>query len=114
MPILENARTAIIEPVKFIDYCLNPHHGDGRHKARVFEAVLGFDQSNFADLIAAIRTGILTEEAVYLGETAHGLLWRVDLPIAGPNGTATVRTGWIYEKSQDVPRLTTAYVLRHP
>jgi hypothetical protein len=53
----------------------------------------------------------MTNEAEYLGETAHGLLWRVDLPITGPDGTAIVRTGWIYEKGKDVPRLTTAYVL---
>ena len=46
--------------------------------------------------------------------TAHGLLWRVDMPITGPRGTATVRTGWIYEEGQDVPRLTTAYVLSQP
>jgi hypothetical protein len=33
MPILENATIAIIEPAKFVDYCLDPHHDDGRHKA---------------------------------------------------------------------------------
>ena len=113
MPILKNARIAIIEPAKFVDYCLDPHHEDGRHKARVFKAVLGFDRTNHADLIAAIRTGIMNHEAEHMGETAHGLLWRVDMPIAGPKGTATVRTGWIYEKGQDVPRLTTSYVLSH-
>jgi hypothetical protein len=31
--------------------------------------------------------------------------------MAGPGGTATVRTGWICEKGKDVPRLITAYVL---
>jgi uncharacterized protein len=111
MPILANARTAVIEPAKFIEYCLDLHHEDGRHKARVFKAALGFDQTTYADLIDAIRTGIMQCEAEYLGETAHGLLWRVDLPITGPRGSATVRTGWIYEKGTDVPRLTTAYVL---
>jgi hypothetical protein len=111
MPILKNARRAIIEPVKFVDYCLDAHHEDGRHKARVFKARLGFEQTNHADLIAAIRAGIMTHEAEYVGEIAHGFLWRVDMLITGPRGTATVRTGWIYEKGQDVPRLTTAYVL---
>ena len=96
---------------KFVDYCLDPHHDDGHHKARVFKALLGFERANHADLIAAIGRGILTHEAEYVGETAHGFLWRVDLPITGPRGSATVRTGWIYEKGKDVPRLTTAYVL---
>jgi hypothetical protein len=92
----------------------DPHHEDGRHKARVFKALLGFDQTNHSSLIEAIRGGIMAHEAEYVGVTAHGVLWRVDMPITGPRGTATVRTGWIYEQGQDVPRLTTAYVLSHP
>jgi hypothetical protein len=111
MPILNNAYVAIIEPDKLTRYCLDLSHEDGRHKARVFKTALGFDQSNADDLIRAIRTGIIVHEAEYVGETRHGLLWRVDLPLAGPGGSATVRTGWIYEKGRDVPRLTTAYVL---
>jgi uncharacterized protein DUF6883 len=77
----------------------------------VFKALLDFEQTNHADLIAAIRRGILAREAEYVSETAHGFLWRVDLPITGPRGTATVRTGWIYENGENVPRLTMAYVL---
>jgi hypothetical protein len=102
MPILKNARVAIIEPDKLARYCLDLAHEDGRHKARVFKTALGFDRSNAGDLIRAIRTGIMAHEAEYIGETMHGLLWRVDLPLPGPGGSATVRTGWIYEKGRDV------------
>jgi hypothetical protein len=111
MPILRNARVAVIDRAKLARYCLDPGHEDGRHKARVFKAALGFDRANAADLISAIRNGIMRHEAEYMGEMAHGFLWRVDVLIAGPGGTATVRTGWIYEKDKNVPRLTTAYVL---
>jgi filamentous hemagglutinin len=111
MPILRNARIAVVQRAKLTRYCLDPTHEDGRHKARVFQAALGFDQANAADLISAIRTGIMSHEAEHAGETAHGSLWRVDVLIAGPGGIATVRTGWIYEKGKDVPRFTTAYVL---
>jgi hypothetical protein len=111
MPILKNAHIAVIERAKLARYCLDPTHEDGRHKARVFKSALGFDRANANDLISAIRTGIMSHEAEHVGETAHGLLWRVDVVIAGPGGTATVRTGWIYEKGKDVPRLATAYVL---
>jgi hypothetical protein len=114
IPILRNARVAVIESAKFVEYCLDPQHEDGRHKARVFKALLGFGQTNHASLIGAIRGGIMAHEAGYVGETARGFLWRGDMPITGPRGAATVRTGWIYEKGQDVPRLTTAYVLSHP
>ena len=32
----------------------------------------------------------------------------LDLPIEGPKGKALVRTGWIYDKGVDFPRLTSA------
>lgn len=102
---------AVVDFGKLTRYCLDREHEDGRHKARVFKGALGFDQTNAADLIGAVRKAIISCPAEYLGVVAHGELWRVDLPIAGPGGTATVRTGWIYEKGSDVPRLTTAYVL---
>jgi hypothetical protein len=93
-------RAAVIEQAKLT-----------RYKARVFESVLGYDLANAVDLISAIRTGIMSHEEEYMGETAHGFLGRVDILIVGPGGTASVRTGWIHEESTDVPRLTTAYVL---
>jgi hypothetical protein len=110
MPILKNATAAIISPDKFVRYCLDPRSRHGRHKARVFRAALGYDLSNYTDLIASIREGILRYDAEYQSETAHGWRWRVDIPIVGPAGQAIVRTSWLYEKSDDVPRLTTAYV----
>jgi hypothetical protein len=112
MPILHNAHVAIIEQAKLTRYCLYPGHEDGRHKARVFKSALGYELANAADLISAIRTGIMVHEAQYVGASAHGSLWCVDMIVDGPGGRATVRTGWIYEKGKDVPRLTTAYVLR--
>lgn len=35
---------------KLEDYVLNPAHGEGRHKARVFESALGITLTN-ADLL---------------------------------------------------------------
>lgn len=110
--VLKNADRAIIDPEKFTGYCLNPDHEDGRHKARIFAAKLGFDRSNYTELIASIRRAIVVTTAESLGDTAHGSLWRVDIPIVGPRGAAVVRTGWLYEKGKDVPHLTTAYVRR--
>ena len=111
MPILQNAALAVIDARKFTSYCLNPDSRQGRHKARVFKTALGYDLGNYLDLIDFVRKGILTQEAEYQGETAHGRRWRVDLTITGPSGRATVRTSWLYEKGNDVPRLTTAYVI---
>jgi hypothetical protein len=110
MPILRNAKIAVIEPRKLTRYCLDMGSKRGRHKARVFKAALGFDLSNHGDLIKSIQDGIMVHEARMVGRTAHGELWQVDMPISGPTGTADVRTGWIYEEGSDVPRLTTAFV----
>jgi hypothetical protein len=107
MSSLANAARAVIDPDKFTKYCLDPRSRQGRHKARVFKAALGYDLSNYTD----IREGILEQHAEYQGETAHGRRWRVDLPISGPHGRAKVRTSWLYEGGNDVPRLTTAYVI---
>ena len=112
MPILRNAIVAVIEPAKLTRYCLNPDSLRGHDKARVFKAALGFDLSNHIDSMRAIRDSIMVSEARPIGRTAHGELWQVDMAIAGLTGTASVRTGWIYEEGGDVPRLTTAYVRR--
>lgn len=98
MSRLPNAARAVINPEKFTRYCLGPLNRQGRHKARVFKAALGYDLSNYTDLISAIRDGILKRRAEYQGETLHGRRRRVDLPISGPTGRARVRTSWLYEK----------------
>ena len=112
MSKLKNADLAVIDPRKFTHYCLNTDSPDGKHKARVFKSALGYDLSNYKDLIRQIKNAIMIYEAQWAGDTAHGQLFRVDVPVGGPIAEAIVRTGWIYEKGDDVPRLTTAFVLR--
>jgi hypothetical protein len=111
MPILRNADVAVIAPEKLTRYCLDMRSKRGHHKARVFKAALGFDLSNYVDLLKQLREGVMIHEARLVGKTDHGELWQVDMPVTGPAGTASVRTGWIYEEGNDVPRLTTAFVL---
>jgi hypothetical protein len=112
MPILRNARHAIIDERKLTDYLLSPTHRRGRDKARIFRSTLGYDRANRADLIEAIRRAILRHEAVFLRQDQYGRHYRVDLTLEGPRGAAPVRTGWLYDRGSDVPRLTTAFVLR--
>ena len=38
---LPNGKKAVVEIAKLRDYCLSVAHPEGRHKARVFRAVLG-------------------------------------------------------------------------
>ncbi|GIL15902.1 MAG: hypothetical protein BroJett039_10750 [Chloroflexota bacterium] len=38
---IPNAERAVIDIRKLRDYCLNPEHAEGKHKARLFSAVFG-------------------------------------------------------------------------
>lgn len=64
---LLNADRAVVDISKLVDYCLNLSHPRGRHKARVFSAVLGLTRED-ADLLRdALLKAALGSEAT-LGE----------------------------------------------
>ena len=41
---LPNPDRAVVDLAKLRDYCLNPQHEEGKHKARVFASALGLTQ----------------------------------------------------------------------
>jgi hypothetical protein len=43
---LPNGDRAVVDIAKLRDYCLNPFHEDGKHKARVFAAALGLSRAD--------------------------------------------------------------------
>ncbi|MBW4444438.1 MAG: hypothetical protein KME10_25100 [Plectolyngbya sp. WJT66-NPBG17] len=49
MPI-PNAENAIVEIRKLRDYCLNPNHDNGKHKARLSLASLGMTAESAEEL----------------------------------------------------------------
>ena len=108
---LRNARLAVVDLRKLVDYALNPDNPVGRHKARVFAAALGFDRSNGHLLVEEIRRGVMACLAEPGKVDAYGARYRVDLPLTGPQGSAVVRTAWIYRTGSDVPELVTLHVL---
>jgi filamentous hemagglutinin len=112
MPILRNADRAVIDARKVRDYLLNPLHARGGNKARMFAAALGYRRFDHARLIERIREAILTHEAVRIDAMPYGERFRVEIPIAGPAGSAIVRTLWIIRTGEDVPRLTSAYPIK--
>jgi hypothetical protein len=101
---------AILDIRKIEDYCLNPAHPRGRHKARVFREALDLhrtDASWFAVLLEAARSG----EALQVGEDAWGTYWRLDATVRRQGKTAVVRTIWIVRTGYDVPRFVSCWVL---
>lgn len=58
---LPNGERAVVAVEKLRDYALNPNHGGGKHKARVFRSALGSTQGDAERLrlmvLEAARTG---------------------------------------------------------
>ncbi|MDX6494137.1 MAG: hypothetical protein QOE17_123, partial [Gaiellales bacterium] len=47
MDLLPRASEAIVPAEKLVDYCLDPEHPQGTHKARVFLSALGIGRANW-------------------------------------------------------------------
>ncbi len=109
LPSLDNA---YIDIRKLTEYALNPDDPRGQHKARVFEAALGITKVNAETLRKAILESIRNAEAVRGEKDFYGQRYTVDCKIVTDIGEASVRTGWIVRRDEDVPRLTTCFVLK--
>ncbi len=108
---LPNFENASIDSKKLTHYALSTEHPKGKHKARVFERVLGYNQSNADHLKDQIKEKLSQSEAVLGKLDEYGQRYTVAIKITGPNGnTAIVITAWIIEPSSDIPKMTTLYV----
>jgi hypothetical protein len=102
---LSGGANAIVDISKLRDYCLNPHHPRGRHKARVFLSALGMGQSD-AGLLRTALLPVAREGDAVPGEADHyGARYTVDFLIASGDREACVRSSWIILRSESVPRL---------
>jgi hypothetical protein len=109
---LPNGRRAVVDIAKLKDYCLNPFHEDGKHKARVFAAALGLGRTDAEWLRERIVEAAVSELAFVSSETRFGTLYMLDFELTTASSSAVVRTGWIVRHSEDFPRLTTCFVKR--
>ena len=107
---LPDGDRAVIDLAKLRDYCLNPDHPDGKHKARVFKAALGIGQKDAEWLRDQILQAASRRPAVLISETRFGDLYVLDFLLTTGSGSAVVRSGWIVRHGENSPRLTTCYV----
>jgi hypothetical protein len=108
---LPNGDLAIADISKLRDYCLNPHHPQGRHKARVFMTTLGMTAADAMELQAAILAAARSGTAFEKNADAYGRRYVMDLTINRGERTAIVRSAWIVKHGENIPRLTSCYVL---
>ncbi len=107
---LPNGDAAIIDPRKLLDYCLDLNHTRGGDKANVFAAAVGVGRHNWMILRDALAEAAATQPAENRGPNVHeGTNYRIDFPLTGPTGTATVRSNWVVQPSGT--RLTSCWVL---
>lgn len=97
---------------KLEDYTLNPLHRDGRHKARVFESVLGITLANAHVLRAALLDAAARfDTAEARGDNGYGELFVLRFPLQTERGTATVLSAWIVRHGENFPRLATCFIV---
>ncbi|MGC2238323.1 MAG: DUF6883 domain-containing protein [Pyrinomonadaceae bacterium] len=109
--IVPNAEKAVVDLHKLTDYCLNPEHEIGKHKARIFESVLDLKGENAEELKDALLNAVKTNEARAGRFDKFGQRYTVDFELKRGAKKATVRSGWIIETNTDFPHLTTCFVL---
>ena len=108
---LPNDDRAVCDDAKLRDYCLNPQHPRGRHKARVFQSALGLTAAHTALLRDALLAAARTEEAAAGEADAYGQRYVMGFDFTGPAGAGRIRSTWIVRTGEDFPRLTSCYVL---
>lgn len=111
---LPNADRAVVDIEKLRDYCLNPNHPKGKHKARVFLEKLGWKASDAERLRDLILEAILMTEAMPQQPTIYGQRFVVDFQVRSDQqqvvSLVVVRTAWIIRNVEDFPRLTTCFI----
>jgi hypothetical protein len=70
---LPNPHRAVVDLAKIEDYCLNPAHEAGKHKARVFASALGLKRRD-AEWLRQRLLDAVFGDAELLAETKFGRL----------------------------------------
>ena len=108
---LPGAERAVKDIVKLRGYCLDPYHPIGKHKARVFAAVLGLEQADAEFLHQKLLRAARGANAKAGDTDEFGQRSIVDFRLARNDRQAMVRSAWIILQGENFPRLNPCYVL---
>lgn len=78
--LIPNAERAVVDIRKLRDYCLNPLHDEGKHKARLFAAV-GITANDAEDLHDILLQAVKTYDAQLGRRDTYGQRYIVDFPL---------------------------------
>jgi hypothetical protein len=82
MSTLPNGDRAVLDIRKLEEYCLDPAHPRGRHKARVFVAALGVRKEHADWLRALLLEAARDNDAIELAADAYGRRWSIDMTVS--------------------------------
>ena len=108
---IPNGEFATVDLAKLRDYCLNPSHPEGKHKARVFAAMLGLSLADLEFLHDELLKAAQVGDARIGEKDKYGDRYVVDLTMTNGARRARVRSAWIIPPGKRIPHLTSCYVL---
>lgn len=106
-----NPEHAVVEIEKLRDYCLNPEHEVGGHKAIVFASSLGLTQKDAVWLRTVLLEAVISGDCRPGKPNRFGDVFVVDFEAAWQDKSAVIRSVWIIETGENNPRLVSCYVL---
>ncbi len=95
--LIPNAERALVDIRKLGDYCLNPTHPEGKHKARLFAAALGMMAYDAENLRSELLQVIKTHDAAVGRRDAYGQRYLIDFLLEWQSKQTMIRSGWIIE-----------------
>lgn len=104
------ADEAVVRLEKLEGYSLDPTHPVGKHKARVSSSALGMTKADAPRLRELILQAVLVNDAAEIENAIHGTRYRVDFSAIGLKGSVKIRTAWIIDSGETIPRPTNCYV----
>jgi hypothetical protein len=108
---LPNGDRAVVDVEKLRNYCLNPTHPRGRHKARVFASTLGWTANDAGRLRDVLLAAACEKDSAAGEKDEYGQRYTLDLVVPGPHGPVPIRSLWIVAAGEDFPRLASCFVL---
>lgn len=72
LKLADIAESISIDPRKLTHYALDPDSPHGRHKAVLFEKLLGFTKDNHTVLLCQIESGAMRTEVAFHSEDRFG------------------------------------------
>jgi len=111
LKLVELVDNVTINPRKLTHYALDNNSPKGKHKAVLFENLLGFTKENYTNLLHQLETKSLQAETTFHTEDQYGKRYTVEVLVEGIEGQqAIVKTGWLVPNKARKAHLVTLYV----